>query len=69
MCTRNHLKLEIEKFKKILLDNSYLADEIKQQISKTTARFSTSKPFGQDKCPVYLKVPCMGEPSTKLNSK
>ena len=41
---------------------------IKKQILQTSLRFFTSKPFGPDKCPVYLKVPWMGEPSTKLSS-
>ena len=56
----------MENNKKILFDNSYPKDVIKQQILRTTARFSIPKPFGPDKCPVYLKVPWMGEPSTKL---
>ena len=68
ICTRNHLKQEMENIKKILPDNGYPEDVIKQQILRTAARFSTPKPFGSDKCPFYLKVPCMGEPSTKLSS-
>ena len=68
ICTRNDLKQEMKNIKKILLDNGYPEDVIKQQISRTTARFSTPKPYGPDKYPVHLKVPCMGEPSTKLSS-
>ena len=56
----------MKNIKKILLDNSYPKGVIKQQISQTTTRFSTPKPFGPDKCSVYLKILCMGKPSTKL---
>ena len=75
VCIRNRLhqaseivciKQEMENIKKILLDNGYPKDVIKQQTSQTTARFSTPKPFGPDKCPIYLQVPWMGEPSTNL---
>ena len=59
----------MKNIKKILLDNSYPEDVIKQQISQITASFSTPKPFGPDKCPIYLKVLWMGEPSTKLSSE
>ena len=44
----------MENIKKILLDNGYLEDVIKQQLSRATARFSTPKPFGPNKCHVYL---------------
>ena len=54
--------------KKILRDNIYFEDVIKQHTLQTTARFTTLKPFGPDKCPVYLKVSWIREPFTKLNS-
>ena len=57
ICTRNRLKLEIENYKKILLDNGYPEDVIKQQILQTTAW-----------CPLYLMVSWMSDLSTKLSS-
>ena len=66
--TTNHLKQEMKNITKILLDNGYPEDMIKQQISQTTARFSTPKPFILDKFSVSLKVSWMGKPSTKLSS-
>ena len=66
ICTRNRLKQEMENIKKILLDDSYTEDVIKQEFPQT-ARFFTPKPSGSDKCPVYLKVFWMGEPYTKLS--
>ena len=56
-CTKNKLKQEIDFIKKILLDNGYPEDIVLKHITKKTAQFSTAKPFGPEKCPVYLKAP------------
>ena len=58
----------MENIKKIVLDNGYPENVIKQQISRTSARFFTPKTFGPDNYSVYLKVQWMSEPFTKLNS-
>ena len=63
-CTKNKLKQEIAFIKKILLDNGY--PEVLKHISKKIAQFSTAKPFGLEKCPVYLRAPWIGSASQQL---
>ena len=65
ICTKRSLKGEIERIKKILLDG-YLKNDVNAQIAKKIAQFSTLKQFGHQKCPVYLRVPWIGKPSTNL---
>ena len=57
ICTKCRLNGEIERIKKILLDNGYPKNVINAQIIKKIAQFSTLERFGPEKCPVYLRVP------------
>ena len=69
ICTKRRLNEEIEQIKKILLDNGYPKNIINAQVTKRIAQFSTLKRFGPEKCPVYLRVPCIGKPSTNLKKE
>ena len=69
ICTKRRLNEEIERIKKILLDNGYPKNIINTQITKKIAHFSTLKRFGPEKCPVYLRVPWIGKPSTNLEKE
>ena len=69
ICTKRRLNEEIERIKKILLDNGYPKNIINAQITKKIAQFSTLKRFGPEKCPVYLRVPWIGKPSTNLEKE
>ena len=55
--------------KKLLLDNGYPKNIINAQITKKIAQFSTLKRFGPEKCPVYLRIPWIGKPSTNLEKE
>ena len=66
ICTKNKLKQEIDFIKKILLDNGYPEDIVLKHISKKIAQFSTAKPFGPEKCPVYLRALWIGSASQQL---
>ena len=66
ICTKSKLKQEIDFIKKILLDNGYPEDIVLKHISKKIAQFSTAKPFGPEKCPVYLRTPWIGSASQQL---
>ena len=57
---KNKLKQEIDFIKKILLHNGYPEGIVLKHISKKIARFSTAKPLGPEKCPVYLRAPWIG---------
>ena len=59
-------KEKIDFIKKILLDNGYPEDIVLNHISKKIAQFSTAKPFGPEKCPVYLRAPWIGSVSQQL---
>ena len=69
ICTKRRLNEEIERIKKILLDNGYLKNIINAQITKKIAQLSTLKRFGPEKCPVCLTVPWIGKPSTNLEKE
>ena len=69
ICTERRLNGEIEGIKKILLDNGYSKNIINTQIANKIAQFSTLKRFGLEKCPVYLRVPWIGKPSTNLEKE
>ena len=69
ICTKRRLNEEIERIKKILLDNGYPKNIINTQITKKIAQFSTLKRFGPEKCPVYLRVPWIGKPSSNLEKE
>ena len=69
ICTKRRLNEEIERIKKILLDNGYHKSIINTQITKKIAQFSTLKRFDPEKCPVYLRVPWIGKPSTNLEKE
>ena len=66
ICTKNKLMQEIDFIKKILLDNGYPKNIVLKHISKKIARFSTAKPFGSEKCPVYLRASWIGLASKQL---
>ena len=69
ICIKRRLNEEIERIKKILLDNGYSKNIINTQITKKVAQFSTLKRFGPEKCPVYLRVPWISKPSTNLEKE
>ena len=69
ICTKRRLNREIERIKKILLDNGYPKNVINTQITKKIAQFSTLKRFGPEKCPMYLRVPWIDKPSTNLEKE
>ena len=49
-----------------MLDNWYPEDIVLKHISKKIAQFSTAKPFGPEKCPVYRRAPWIGSASQQL---
>ena len=66
ICSKGQLKEEINRIKKILLDNGYPEDFVLEQISKKITQFSRPKRFGPDKCPVYLRVTYTGKAALTL---
>ena len=48
ICTKRRLSGEIERIKKILLDNGYPNNVVNPQIAKKIAQFSALKRFGPE---------------------
>ena len=69
ICTKRRLNEEIERITKILLDSGYPKNVINAQIAKKIAQFSTLKRFGPEKCPMYFRVPWIGQPSANLEKE
>ena len=69
ICTKRRLNGEIERIKKLLLDNGCPKNVINTQINTKIAQFSTLKRFGPEKWPVYWRVPRIGKPSTNLEKE
>ena len=69
ICTKHRLNGEIERIKKILLDNGHPKNVINAQIAMKIFQFSTFKRFGPEKCPVYLRVPWIGKKKNQNRHK
>ena len=67
--TKPRLNEEIERIKKILLDNGYLKNVINAQIAKKIVQFSTLKRFVPEKFSMYLRVFWISKPSTNLEKE
>ena len=69
ICTKRRLNEEIERIKKILLDNGYPKNIINTQIVKKITQISTLKRLDSEKCPVYLRVPWIDKPFINLEKE
>ena len=69
ICSKSTLKHELENIRSILVQNGYPEFLIESRISKKLLRFQQSTKEGPKKCPVYLKLPWMGENSLKFERK
>ena len=63
------LHAELEKLKTIFLDNGYQGDIILSYNKEKIASFSAVLKFGLQKCPVYLKLPWIGNTSLRFESQ
>ena len=51
---------ELAKIKELLIENGYPTDVPFSCINQKLANFAAEKTFGSEKCPVYLKLPWIG---------
>ena len=65
ICTKRRLNGEIERIKKILLNNGFPKNVINAQIAKKIAQLPNLKRFDLEQCPAYLRVPWIGKPHIK----
>ena len=69
ICSKTKLGPELDKIKQLLLENGYPADVLLFCINQKLANFATEKPFGPEKCPVYLKLLWIGNVSSKFENQ
>ena len=60
---------ELENIRSILVQTGYPGFLIDSRISEKLLRFPQSTKEGSKKCPVYLKLPWIGENSLKFKKK
>ena len=63
------LMLVLDKIKQLLIENGYPADVLLSCINQKLANFAAEKTFGPEKCPVYLKLPWIGNVSSKFENQ
>ena len=69
ICPKNKLDSEPDKIKQQLRENGYPADVLLSCINQNLANFAAEKTFGPEKCPEYLKLPWIGNVSSKFENQ
>ena len=67
--TKTKLGSELVKIKQLLMENGYPADVLLSCVNQKLANFAAEKIFGAERCPVYLKVPWIGNVSLKFENQ
>ena len=69
ICSKNKLGLELDRVKQLLIENGYPNDAFISYVKQILANFAAEKPCGPEKCPVYLKLPWIGNVSSKFENQ
>ena len=69
ICSKTELGSELDKIKQLLIENGYPADVLLSGINQKPANFAAEKTFGPEKYPVYLKLPWIGNLSSKVENQ
>ena len=69
ICSDTTLDQEIEFIRSVLIENGYPEFLINSKISQTINRFKQNPKEGPQKCPIYLKLPWIGEPALIFERK
>ena len=68
ICSKTKLGSELDKIQQLLIENGYPTDVLLSCINQKLANFAAEKTFGSEKCPVYLKLPWIGNVSSKFEN-
>ena len=68
-CSKTKLGSELDNIKQLLIENGYPEDILLACLKEKLASFSSEKLFGPEKCPVYLKLPKIGNDSSKFEKQ
>ena len=69
ICSKTKLSSELDKIKQLLIENGYPVDVLLSCINQKLANLAAEKTFGPEKCPVYLKLPWIGNVSSKFENQ
>ena len=69
ICSKTKFGLELDKIKQLLIEKGYPTDVLLSCINQKLANFAAEKTFGPEKCPVYLKMPWIGNVSSKFENQ
>ena len=69
ICSKTNLVPERDKIKQLLIDIGYPADVLLSCINQTLANFAAEKRLYPEKYPVYLKLPWIGNVSSKFENQ
>ena len=67
--SKTKLGPELNKIKQLFIENGYPADVLLSCINQKFASFEAEKPFGPEKCPVYLKLLWVDNVSSKFENQ
>ena len=65
ICSKTKLGSELDRVKQLLIENGYRDDVVLSCTRQKLANFTAEEPCGPEKCPVYLKLPWIGNISLK----
>ena len=68
ICSKTKLGSELDRVKQLLIENGCPDDVLISCIEEKLANFAAEKPCGPEKCPVYLKLPSVGNVSSKFDN-
>ena len=68
-CLTSKLGSELDKIKQLPIENGYPEEVLLACLKEKVANFSSEKQFGPEKCPVYLKLPWIGNVSSKFEKQ
>ena len=69
ICSKTKLGPELDKIKQLVIEYGYPANVLLSCINQKLANFAAEKPVGPEKCPVYLKLPWIGNISSKFENQ
>ena len=69
ICSKSFLHQELDTIRSLFLKNGYSESLIKARISKKIQQFQKHPTEGPQRCPVYLKLPWIGETSIIFEKK
>ena len=69
ICSKTKLDSELDTIKQLLIDNAHPEDVLVSCIKEKLANVSSEERFDPQRCPVYLKLPWIGNVSSKFENQ